>query len=112
MKRLIAALLLASALIPTSSRAATIYLSCTFPDASPVDITLDEANSRATVYVPASGKTFAFDASFGANEVRFENASVSYIVSRIDLSVRRLIKILHSENAGRCQINAPEKRAF
>jgi hypothetical protein len=103
---------LALTLATATPAGAVTYLSCSFPGNPTIDVTMDEANSRATVHVPRSGKTFAFNASFGPEEVRFENDLLSYIISRTTLEIRRVIRSIRSEDVGVCTVKTAPVRKF
>ena len=88
------------------------YLRCTFPEGVQVFVTADEPNSAVSVSIPASGYTAKFAATFTATEVRFGDRTLSYIVSRTDLSATRHINLLNETEKGQCKVEQAPKRAF
>lgn len=56
--------------------------------------------------------TMPHTASFSDTEVRFGGRDLAYVISRVDLSIRRTIRILGKDDTGRCTMKRPPKRAF
>lgn len=104
-----------AALLATPATAAPVYLQCLIVRENgqhQVDITADEASSQVTVFLPHSGHNERLNAVFSPREVKFANEIVSYTLNRIDLSISLYIKIFRETEAGRCEVQAPPKRAF
>lgn len=105
---------IASALICASSQAdaSPVYLRCTFPQMEPIDVTLDEGQGTATVYLASRNRTMPFRAAFSANEVRFGSSQISYVISRVDMSIIRTIRLTRGVENGSCSKAAIPKRQF
>ena len=90
------------------------YLRCVFPgrEDHPVMITADESNSRVSVSLPSTGHSESMSAAFTPTEVRFSDRSLTYVISRTDLTVRRTIRLISSTDVGSCTVEEAPQRAF
>ncbi|MES2987639.1 MAG: hypothetical protein V4808_07020 [Pseudomonadota bacterium] len=103
--------LLISMVLASAGLGEPIYLRCPFERAE-VLITADEANSTVTVALPSTGHSEKLSAAFTASEVRFQNSNLTYVLSRVDLSITRTIKMIKATDRAQCAIEKAPKRAF
>ena len=94
--------------------AAPTYLECNFPEKPehPINVTADEAAGTATVYVPSTGHTERFQATFLPEKLIFLGKLLDYEISRTDLSIRRTIRMINSSDIGTCKVTTAPDRAF
>ncbi len=99
--------------VSTPASAVPIYLTCVFgnPD-YPIEITVDEEGSWATVYLRHSGYRKTSRATFTADTVMFSDDVEPYELSRIDLKIIRGERGSRRMMAGQCAIKETPKRAF
>lgn len=97
---------------------APAYLLCSFEKGpAALDVTADEANGQVTTLVQSTGHMERRAAIFSPTEVKWSSAGslgLSYSLSRVDLSLRRVYLIGAKEYAdlGACKIQEVPKRAF
>lgn len=110
---------LALLMIASPSLAAPIYLTCEIVQSDrsfPIEVTLDEANQQATIFIPSTGNRVRRAAQFTADKVIVPDGDMmSYEFNRIDGSVIRRMPILDNQIAdrGTCKVTTPPKdRAF
>jgi hypothetical protein len=103
----LASLLVAAAPAPTEK---ITYLTCQFSN-SPIEITLDEENGRASVLVVANGNTFTFAAHYSPTEISFGNSLVAYSLDRLTGVATRKSKYLSPDYAN-CVVEKVPERAF
>ena len=106
-------------MIASPGLAAPTYLTCEIVQTDrtfPIEVTLDEANQQATIFIPSTGNRVRRSAQFSAEKVIVPDGDMmSYEFSRIDGSVTRRMPILDNQIAdrGKCKVNAPpSERAF
>ena len=98
--------------ISSPAAAAPTYLKCVLDGNWPVEVAVDEANSKVTVFIPVTGHTQRLNAAFSQDQVRFGDRLVSYVVSRTDLSIVRTVPLLKETTGGRCYVATVPDRAF
>lgn len=97
---------------------APTYLLCSFAmGPAALDVTADEANSQVTTLVQSTGHMEQRPAIFSAIEVKWASPGglgTSYSLSRVDLSLRRTMRIGAREmiDVGTCKLQDAPKRAF
>jgi hypothetical protein len=102
-----------AAIVAATSANVPIYLKCTFPgNGAVLDLTADEPNLAVTTVLASTGYTEKYPAAFTPTELRFEGRQLGYVVNRVDLSIRRTIKLIDSTDAGKCALVTAPKRAF
>lgn len=104
-----------SFLIPTAAHAAPIYLNCFISVdnvKSEVQVTADEANGSATVFIPSIGRTANMVAAFRPTEVIISDRFGFYRIDRRTLAIERAIKMLDGVDRGSCTIEKAPSRAF
>lgn len=114
--RALAAVIFATASAP--ALAAPVYLACTVQQGSgpiAVEITADEADQRAIVLLPGTGRVVTRKALFSPTEVNILDDETTWVVDRVSLNITRRFDLgdHHSAYPGKCAIKpAPPKRAF
>lgn len=104
--------------LATPAAAAPVYLICSFTEdaAGDLQVTVDEVNASASVYLASNGYSQQFKAAFGPDTVAFESSQHEYALSRTGLTLRRTIKMLRgypsAVDIGQCRLQAVPKRAF
>lgn len=110
------AMTFASPAIAQSSK--PTYLLCSFAKGpAALDVIADEANGSVTTLVQQTGHTERRVAIFTPNAVKWSSPGAfktSYVLSRIDLSLHRVLLIGASESpdTGKCKLQTAPKRAF
>lgn len=110
--------LLLAAVSSAPAGTAPTYLLCSFPNGPAAwEVTADEANGQVTTLVQATGHMERRPAIFSPTEVKWASPgglSFSYILSRVDLSLRRTMVIGDKEfvHPGTCKLQEPPKREF
>lgn len=106
-------------MIASPSLAAPVYLTCEIVQSErtfPIEVTLDEANQQATIFIPSTGNRVRRAAQFTAEKVIVPDSDMMlYEFNRIDGSVVRRMPILDNKVAdrGTCKVSAPPaNRAF
>lgn len=103
--------LAAAAQVPT-------YLLCSFAmGPAALDVIADEPNSQVTTLVQSTGHMERRPAIFSSTEVKWTSPGGlgrSYSLSRVDLSLRRVMRIGGKEyvDVGACKMQEAPKRAF
>lgn len=97
--------------------AAPTYLTCVVDQGateSTVEITVDESEQRATVYLPATGRMVTRKALFSPKDVTIPDDASTWSINRVDLTMRRTYNFgEQSSDPGKCALMpAPAKRAF
>jgi hypothetical protein len=93
--------------------AAPVYLACTFgPEKFEVEVTADETSPLATVFVPSTGNTSRFSASFTSDMLTLKGDMMWYIIGRTNLKAARVVKVLNESTEGQCVVKEVPKRAF
>lgn len=113
MRLLVAAAL--SALASTTAQAAPIYLNCLIVSGeirTEVQVTADEANGAATVFIPSIGRTANMVAAFRPAEVIISDRIAFYRIDRRTLAIERTIRLLSDVDRGTCKIEKAPTRAF
>lgn len=113
MRFLVAAAL--SALASTTAHAAPIYLNCLIVSGDikmEVQVTADEANGAATVFIPSVGRTVSMVAAFRPAEVIISDRFGFYRIDRRSLAIERTIRMLSGVDRGTCKIEKAPTRAF
>ncbi|MCC7393814.1 MAG: hypothetical protein IT553_03060 [Sphingomonadaceae bacterium] len=104
-------------LIATSSTAFAepVYMQCSFLIEGrdyPIEVTADEAAGSVSVFVPSTGHTERLPGTFTPDRLVFSNRMLSYVISRVDLSIERTITSISSTQRGQCQLQQPPRRQF
>lgn len=104
-----------SLVIPSAAQAAPIYLNCFISVdevKTEVQVTADEANGSATVFIPSIGRTANMVAAFRPTEVIISDRFGFYRIDRRTLAIERTIKMLDGVDRGTCKIEKAPARAF
>ncbi|WP_141134026.1 hypothetical protein [Sphingopyxis indica] len=110
-------MILAAISLVAATQAPT-YLLCGFPNGpAALDVTADEANGQVTTLVQSTGFMERRPAIFSPTEVKWSSPgalNLSYTLSRVDLSLRRVKHIGDREfpDVGKCKMQDAPKRAF
>ena len=79
-----------------------------------VDLTIDEPSQSVTTAMPSTGHAERLAAVFAPATVSFRTAMLSYVVSRTDLSIERMLTIGGKAwvDRGTCHLQKVPKRKF
>ncbi|MEH3121077.1 MAG: hypothetical protein PGN16_03710 [Sphingomonas phyllosphaerae] len=97
---------------------APIYLSCEVPSGpnpNPVEMTLDETQGRATIYVVSTGVAYKAPAAFTSEKVIVREEQSVWTIDRTTLAAERSYNFGRQPNfdTGKCVVKpAPANRAF
>jgi hypothetical protein len=97
-------------LVAMPAQAQPVYLLCPF--ATPIEITVDEAQSAVMFRNPTTGSARNYLANFGPQEVRFGDDLLAYVLDRTTLMMRRTIRMLRETDTTTCKLVPTPKRAF
>lgn len=100
---------------PAVAHAAPVYLSCNIPNQGndfTVDATLNEAEGTVSLFMPSTDNRETLQGTFTPDKVLFSNRMMSYTLSRVDLSLVRVVPLLKSRETGQCRVQTPPQRAF
>jgi hypothetical protein len=115
---MIRAAILLTAAFGSPCAAAPTYLLCSFAKGpAALDVIADEANSQVTTLVQSTGHMERRPAIFSPSAVKWSSPGslgLSYSLSRVDLSLRRVMLIGDKEfpDAATCTMQEAPKRAF
>lgn len=92
-----------------------VYLTCEMIEgATPttVSLAIDEGNQRVTIGLQ-TGRTVTRPALFSETEVKVQDEEMTWVVSRVDMTIRRTLTFTPDVDRGTCKkASAPPARAF